>query len=69
MSHYKVLVIHNENQNIEELLAPYDENLKVEPYLKYKHNDAIEMIKEKYVPFNDFLKDYSDDRWRHMYYL
>ena len=62
MSHYKVLVIHNENQNIEELLAPYDENLEVEPYLKYKHNDAIEMIKEEYMPFNDFLKDYSDDK-------
>lgn len=62
MSHYKVLIIHNENQNIEELLAPYDENLEVEPYLKYKHNDAIKMIKEEYVPFNDFLKDYSDDK-------
>ena len=62
MSHYKVLIIHNENQNIEELLAPYDENLEVEPYLKYKHNDAIEMIKEEFVPFNDFLKEYSDEQ-------
>lgn len=62
MSHYKVLVIHKENQNIEGLLAPYNENLEVEPYLKYEHNDAIEMIKEEYVPFNDFLKDYSDDK-------
>lgn len=62
MSHYKVLIIHNENQNIKELLASYDENLEVEPYLKYKHNDAIEMIKEEYVPFNNFLKDYSDDK-------
>ena len=62
MSHYKVLIIHNKNQNIEELLAPYNENLEVEPYLKYKHNDAIEMIKKEYVPFNDFLKDYSDDK-------
>ena len=62
MSHYKVLIIHNENQNIKELLAPYDENLEVEPYLKYKHDDAIEMIKEEYVPFNNFLKDYSDDK-------
>lgn len=62
MSHYKVLIIHNENQNIEELLAPYDENLEVEPYLEYEHNDAIEMIKEEYMPFNDFLKEYSDEQ-------
>lgn len=26
MSHYSVLVIHNEDQSIAELLAPYDEN-------------------------------------------
>ena len=61
MSHYAVLVIHNKGQDIEELLAPYSENLKVEPYLEYKHNDAIEMIKKEYIPFNDFLKGYSDD--------
>lgn len=61
MSHYAVLVIHDKGQSIEELLAPYSENLKVEPYLEYKHNDAIEMIKKEYIPFNDFLKGYSDD--------
>lgn len=61
MSHYAVLVIHNKGQDIEELLAPYSENLKVEPYLEYKHNDAIEMIKEEYIPFNDDIKEYSDD--------
>ena len=48
MSHYKVLVIHNENQNIEELLAPYSENLEVEPYLKYKYDEAIKKAKEEY---------------------
>lgn len=62
MSHYKVLIIHNENQNIEELLAPYDENLEVEPYFKYKHDDAIEFIKKEFVSYNDFLKDYSDEQ-------
>lgn len=61
MSHYAVLVIHREDQNIDKMLAPYNENLKVEPYLKYKHNDAIKFIKEEFVPYNDFLKDYSEE--------
>ena len=61
MSHYAVLVIHKEDQDIEKLLAPYNENLEVEPYLKYKHDDAIEMIKEEYASFNDFFKDYSEE--------
>ena len=61
MSHYAVLVIHDKGQGIEELLAPYDENLKVEPYLKYKHDDAIEMIKKEYIPFNNDIKEYSDN--------
>lgn len=61
MSHYAVLVIHDKGQDIKELLAPYSENIKVEPYLEYKHNDAIEMIKKEYIPFNNDIKDYSDD--------
>lgn len=61
MSHYAVLVIHDKGQDIEELLAPYSENIKVEPYLKHRYSDAIKILKEQYVPFNDFLKEYSDD--------
>ena len=48
MSHYAVLVIHKENQDIEGLLAPYDENLEVEPYLKYEYDEAIKKAKEEY---------------------
>lgn len=48
MSHYAVLVIHNKNQNIEKLLTPYSENLEVEPYLKYKHDDALKMLRDEY---------------------
>ena len=61
MSHYAVLVIHDKGQDIKELLAPYSENIKVEPYLKHRYSDAIKILKEQYVPFNDFLKEYSDD--------
>lgn len=60
MSHYAVLVIHKENQDIEELLAPYDENLEVEPYLKYTVDEATAYIKEHCVPYNDYLKEYAD---------
>lgn len=48
MSHYAVLVIHKEDQDIEELLAPYSAKLKVEPYLKYKYDEAIKKAKEEY---------------------
>ena len=41
MSHYSVLVLHKEDQNIDTLLAPYDENLEVEPYLKLTNDEAI----------------------------
>lgn len=61
MSHYAVLVIYDKEQDIEELLAPYSKNIKVEPYLKYRYSDAIKILKEQYVPYNDFLKEYSND--------
>lgn len=60
MSHYAVLVIHKEDQDIEELLVPYSEHLKVEPYLKYTVDEAIAYIKEHCVPYNDYLKEYAD---------
>ena len=47
MSHYAVLVIHKEDQDIEELLAPYSEHLEVEPYLKYKHDEALKMLRDE----------------------
>ena len=61
MSHYAVLVLHREDQGIEDLLAPYDENLKVEPYFKYTKEEALKLIKKNYVPHNDFLKGYTDE--------
>lgn len=33
MSHFSVAVFHKVDESIDELLAPYDENLEVEPYL------------------------------------
>lgn len=48
MSHFAVAVFHREDQNIEELLAPYNENLEVEPYVRYTRDEAIAWVKENY---------------------
>ena len=50
MSHFTVAVIHREDQNIEELLAPYDENLEVEPYIRFTRQEAIDYARENYTP-------------------
>ena len=34
MSHFNCLVIHKEGQNIDELMAPYSEELEVKPYIE-----------------------------------
>ena len=34
MSHFNCLVIHKEEQNIDELMAPYSEELKIKPYIR-----------------------------------
>lgn len=33
MSHFSVLVLHAKDDSFEDLLAPFDENLEVKPYL------------------------------------
>ena len=35
MSHFAVAVIHEKEQDIDEMLAPYNENIDVEPYVEY----------------------------------
>ena len=65
MSHYAVLVLHKEDQNIDTLLAPYNENLEVEPYLKLTNDEAIIKAKEIYDDNNysekELIKNYADD--------
>jgi len=41
MSHFSVAVIHRKDQDIEELLAPYDENIEVKPYVIMTRQEAI----------------------------
>ena len=64
MSHYAVLVLHKEDQDIDTLLAPYDENLEVEPYLKLTNDEAIVKAKEEYddnYSEKELIKNYADD--------
>ena len=46
MSHYAVLVI-TEDGDYEKALAPFDENLQVEPYIYKTKEEIIEEEKEK----------------------
>lgn len=42
MSHFAVAVFHREDQDIADLLAPYNENMEVEPYVRFTKEQAIE---------------------------
>ena len=48
MSHYSVAIIHKEGQDIDEMLAKYDENIDVKPYIR--------RTKEKVIEEAQFLK-------------
>lgn len=52
MSHFAVAVIHRDDQSVEELLAPYNENLEVEPYIEYTRDEAIAYAREHYMDKN-----------------
>lgn len=50
MSHYPVLIIKNQDADLDEILAPYSENLEVEPYIyrtKQQIIDDAKTYKEK----------------------
>ena len=46
MSHYAVGVFHRKDQTVDELLAPYSENLKVDPYVSMSRREAIEYARK-----------------------
>jgi hypothetical protein len=57
MSHYTVAVFHRKDQDIDELLAPFSEELKVEPYIVYTKQEAIAKARERY----EVCKDKTDE--------
>ena len=46
MSHFSVAVFHREDQSVESLLAPFDENKQVEPYIQYTKQQAIDFARK-----------------------
>ena len=48
MSHFSLAVLHKEEQDIDELLAPYSEELETAPRLKYTKAEAIRYARENY---------------------
>ena len=62
MSHFCVYVFHDKNTSIDTLLAPYDENIVVEPYVEYTKEEAIAKAREeiedyKNGPYAEYIKN------------
>lgn len=57
MSHFAVAVFHRRDQDIDDLLAPYSENIKVVPYIRYTREQAIEYVRKNYLDYKDKTDD------------
>lgn len=72
MSHFCVYVFHNENTTVDELLAPYDENIEFAPYVLYTKEQAIAKVRSDIEEYkNSIYKEYLADpvkykeKWGH----
>ena len=62
MSHFCVYVFHDENTTVDELLAPYDENIEFAPYVLYTKEQAIAKVRSEIEAFrNGIYKEYLED--------
>lgn len=62
MSHFCVYVFHDENTAVSELLAPYDENIKIAPYVLYTKEQAIAKVRSNIETYRDSTyKEYLED--------
>ena len=61
MSHFTVAVFHRKDQDIEELLAPYDENIEVAPYVRRTKQQIIEDAREQFKKCRADMKEYAED--------
>lgn len=53
MSHYAVAIIHRPDQDIDDMLAPYDENIKVAPYVEHTKQEAIDYVRKEWTGYQD----------------
>lgn len=61
MSHFTVAVFHRKDQDIEELLAPYNENIIVAPYVYRTKQEIIEDARERLRNCRADMKKYAED--------
>lgn len=63
MSHFKVLVFTRENEGtVDDLLAPFDENIEYEPYIEYTREQAIEKVRKDIEEYkNTIYAEYLAD--------
>lgn len=59
MSHFTVAVITAKKEKLDEMLAPYDENLEVEPYIE---KTKKEIIKEARKRKEDYSKEQKEGK-------
>lgn len=69
MSHYTVAVFTKEGQSVEDLLAPFDESIEVEPYVSQTKEEIISESKEMKKRILERIKepDYEVDGWEREY--
>ena len=62
MSHFCVYVFRNKNTTVSELLAPYDENIELAPYVLYTKEQAIAKVRSDIEKYRDSIyKEYLAD--------
>jgi len=59
MSHFTAAVITAKKEKLEEMLAPYDEELEVEPYIERTKKEIIEKARKWK---EDFLKEQKEGK-------
>lgn len=62
MSHFSVYVFTND-RDVDSLLAPYDENITVAPYVEYTKEKAIEKVRKEIEDYknSEFYKEWLSD--------
>ena len=63
MSHFTVAVLHRPDQDVETLLAPYDESLRVEKYIEFTRQEAIDHVRKHYAKMADKT---DDECWHYL---
>ena len=62
MSHFCVYIFHDKNTSVSDLLAPYDENIELAPYVLYTKEQAIAKVRSDMEKYRDSIyKEYLAD--------